>query len=390
MKKGWVTKKLMTLGEIQTGTTPSTKHKEFYGDFIPFIKPPHFNNDGSIEYGNLGLSKQGLQKGRLIKENSVLMVCIGATIGKTGMNTIPVSCNQQINALTPNSNLYPKFFYYLLSSSIFYDEVIRNSSQATLPMINKTKWQNLEVTFPESLEEQKQIVAILDKAFASIDQAQDNIEKNIANAKELFQSKLNEIFSQKGEGWEEKTLGEVCEYDKTKYANNNRPYVGLEHIESNTGNFIGKLEPHNVKSSTFQFDNRHILYGRLRPYLNKVLVPNFKGHCSTEIFPILTKKNLDRNFLFYWFLTPKTVSKIDATWTGARMPRANMNEVIKIKLSIPKIEKQKQIVEQLNQLKEKTNKIESHYHQKLTNLEELKKSILQKAFSGQLSKPIIK
>ena len=166
---------------------------------------------------------------------------------------------------------------------------------------------------------------------------------------------------------------------------NDAAYVGLEHIESNTGTFIGELEPFKVKSSTFQFDERHVLYGRLRPYLNKVLVPDFKGHCSTEIFPILTHESLDREFLLYWFLTPNTVTKIDATWTGARMPRANMNEVIKFKLSIPKVEIQKQIVSQLNELKSETEAIESHYHAKLTNLEDLKKSLLQKAFSGALT-----
>ena len=65
MREGWITKELKDLGEIQTGTTPSTKNKEYYGDYIPFIKPPHFNPDGTIEYDNSGLSSKGLEKGRL-------------------------------------------------------------------------------------------------------------------------------------------------------------------------------------------------------------------------------------------------------------------------------------------------------------------------------------
>ena len=155
LPEGWEIKKLIELGEVQTGTTPSTKYKKYYGDYIPFVKPPHFMLDGSINYEHSGLSKEGLEKARLIKENTILMVCIGATIGKTGITDREVSCNQQINTFTPNSNLEPKYFYYLLSSSIFFNQVIELSSQATLPMINKTKWKNIEVMYPKSLPEQK-------------------------------------------------------------------------------------------------------------------------------------------------------------------------------------------------------------------------------------------
>ena len=100
------------------------------------------------------------------------------------------------------------------------------------------------------------------------------------------------------QGWKIKKLGEVCEYDKNQSTHKDLPYVGLEHIESNTGIFLGSLEPQEVKSSTFYFTEEHVLYGRLRPYLNKVLLPDFKGHCSTEIFPIKVNKEISREFLF--------------------------------------------------------------------------------------------
>ncbi len=82
--------------------------------------------------------------------------------------------------------------------------------QAAQPVISNSSLKNVKLSFPKSIEEQKQIVTILDEAFEAIEQAQANIEKNIENAKELFQSKLNEIFSQKGDGWEDKTLGVDC------------------------------------------------------------------------------------------------------------------------------------------------------------------------------------
>ena len=148
--------------------------------------------------------------------------------------------------------------------------------------------------------------------------------------------------------------------------------------------FIGSLEPCQVKSSTFYFTDNHILYGRLRPYLNKVLMPNFEGHCSTEIFPISVNDNIIREFLFYWLTSSRIVKKINATWTGARMPRANMKEVLNFKIAIPILSEQKQIVSKLDELSAETRRLENIYKKKTDSLEELKKSILEKAFKGEL------
>jgi type I restriction enzyme S subunit len=127
------------------------------------------------------------------------------------------------------------------------------------------------------------------------------------------------------------------------------------------------------------------LYGRLRPYLNKVLQPHFEGHCSTEIFPIKPKKNLlDRGFLFRWLIATETMKQINNTWTGATLPRANMNAVLEFSINLPSIIDQQAIVKKMEYLSTETKKIESKYQQKLRDLEELKKSILNKAFAGEL------
>ena len=96
-------------------------------------------------------------------------------------------------------------------------------------------------------------------------------------------------------GWEEKKLGDVCLLDKKKHDGSDLPYVGMEDISSGTGLFLGSVAPQQVKSSTFTFTQNHVLYGRLRPYLNKALIPDFTGHCSTEIFPLLPEEAL-KNF----------------------------------------------------------------------------------------------
>jgi type I restriction enzyme S subunit len=145
-------------------------------------------------------------------------------------------------------------------------------------------------------------------------------------------------------GWKIMPLGSVCAFDKVQGIHRNLPYVGLEHIESQTARFSGSIEPQSVKSSTFRFSTEHILYGRLRPYLNKVLAPDFEGHCSTEIFPIKPGPALLREYLLYWFIADETVERINGTCTGARMPRANMQTVMGFDFPLPPLPEQRRIV----------------------------------------------
>jgi len=183
------------------------------------------------------------------------------------------------------------------------------------------------------------------------------------------------------EGWELKKLGDVCSYVKTKYIGEHLPYIGLEHIQSHTGKFLGSLDAHSVKSSTFHFSDKHLLYGRLRPYLNKVLIPNFEGHCSSEIFPIKMTDSILREYLFYWLTSSEIVEKIDATWTGARMPRANMKEVINFEIPIPPLKEQKQIVSTLDKAFNQIDQAKANLEQNLHNAKELFQSKLNEVFS---------
>jgi len=122
------------------------------------------------------------------------------------------------------------------------------------------------------------------------------------------------------------------------------PYVGLEDIESGTARFSGSLSPSSVKSTTFRFTPAHVLYGRLRPYLNKVLAPDFEGHCSTEIFPLKPLPNVLREFIVYWLLRDATVTQATETARGARMPRANVEEMLEFEFPLPPLDEQRRIV----------------------------------------------
>ena len=182
--------------------------------------------------------------------------------------------------------------------------------------------------------------------------------------------------------WKNVPLGEVCSFDKRKHSGHELPYVGMENISSGIGRFNGSLAPQSVKGGSFTFDQRHVLYGRLRPYLNKVLVPDFAGHCSTEVFPMLPNECLDRKFLFFWLTTTKINKRINSTCTGTRMPRANMSEVLSFEIPLPPREEQKSIVAMLDEAFAKFETARANAEANLENAKELFQSVLNDSLSG--------
>jgi type I restriction enzyme S subunit len=193
-------------------------------------------------------------------------------------------------------------------------------------------------------------------------------------------------------GWRIKPLGGVCDFAKVQGIHRHLPYVGLENIESHTARFIGSTEPQPMKSSTFRFSSEHVLYGRLRPYLNKVLAPDFEGHCSTEIFPIKPRPGLSREYLLYWFLSDETVERINATCTGARMPRADMNEVLEFDFPLAPLPEQQRIVGFLDEAFEGIATAKANTEKNLQNARDLFESHRQCLFTqrgpGWVEKPL--
>ncbi|MDC0955713.1 restriction endonuclease subunit S [bacterium] len=193
----WEEKTLGECGLVQTGTTPKTSEKENYGNYIPFAKPPHFKKNGQIDTKESLLSEIGMGKSRVFPANSVLMVCIGATIGKTGFIETPLASNQQINGLTPNKEYFPRLFYYLFISKYVQKQIISigKSSQATLPIINKTKWSNINLQFPKSKQQQQQIVDKLDNLSLETKKLEAIYIQKVADLEELKKSVLQKAFS---------------------------------------------------------------------------------------------------------------------------------------------------------------------------------------------------
>ena len=141
--------------------------------------------------------------------------------------------------------------------------------------------------------------------------------------------------------WNRVKLGDICAQDKTTILPNdpdapNLKYVGLEHVESGSGRILPSVDVAKpVRSGAYRFDSRHVLYGKLRPYLNKVALPDFSGRCTTELVPLLPAKSVDRDWLAWQLRRPETVDFAMRGKTGSRMPRANMREFMGMSISLP-------------------------------------------------------
>ncbi len=192
---GWAEKRLDEIGTTQTGSTPKTSDKGNFGSFIPFVKPADFSKDGTLDYENDALSEAGLKSARRVASNSVLMVCIGATIGKCGFCDRDVTTNQQINALTPTNGVSCKFIFYQMLTEDFQRRVIDSSSQMTLPIINKAKWTALTVTVPQNLREQQGIVTSLDALSEETQLLESIYQRKLAALDDLKKSLLHQAFS---------------------------------------------------------------------------------------------------------------------------------------------------------------------------------------------------
>ncbi len=185
-----------------------------------------------------------------------------------------------------------------------------------------------------------------------------------------------------GAGWANKRLEDACTIDRHQGLHKHLPYVGLEHIEPHTGRFVGSLEPAEVKSTTFRFSTEHVLYGRLRPYLNKALAPTFDGHCSTEIFPLKPRPGVLKEFLHYWLLRNETVAFAEATCRGARMPRAKVEEILQAEFPIPPVSEQRRIVGILDEAIEGISTAKAHAEKNLQNARAVFESHLDAVFGN--------
>lgn len=162
----WVT--LASVGKTHTGATPSTSKKEYFGSDIPFVKPGDIDHC-LLTYREDGLSTAAYEVARLVPEKTLLMVCIGGSIGKVALCDREVSFNQQINAIVCNEELaLPEYLFVIMRSPYFQDEVWRNATGTATPIINKSRWGKIWIPLP-STKEQVRIVAKVEDLMKQVD-----------------------------------------------------------------------------------------------------------------------------------------------------------------------------------------------------------------------------
>jgi type I restriction enzyme S subunit len=222
--ENWAWCRLGQMGVCQTGTTPSTTVRDYFGNDIPFIKPADITLKGLIT-DNEGLSYKGLKEGVLVPANSLMMVCIGGSIGKSYYTNREVSCNQQINVITPLGGVAASFLQLFLQSDYFQKAIWAKASGGTTPIVNRSKWESILIPIPPIVV-QILLMRKLEQLMQLCDELQDNIEQSEQQNEMLLQQVLREALKPKE--------GEVHEQEALAYNNEGIPVISSQTKKKNS------------------------------------------------------------------------------------------------------------------------------------------------------------
>ena len=384
------------VSEVVTGGTPSKKHTEYYSGNFPFFKPADLDAERYVYDASEYLSEEGKKVSRIIPKYSTAVCCIGS-IGKSGYLEVEGTTNQQINSAIPKFNSL--YLYYFIKSEYFIEQLWRKASATTISIVNKSKMEDCVFPLPP-LPEQQRIVERIESLFAKLDEAKENLQNVLDGFETRKAAILHKAFTgeltanwrkQHGismDSWEEKKLGKIVKNIKDKYEpmlNNKKciKYIGLEHIEKNNG-IIGFGSSDDVKSLKTIFELGDILYGKLRPYLNKHDIAKFSGICSTDILVYRAEDFNTAKFINYFMNTEKFIFYTVSNSKGINLPRISEKEVSGILVNVPTLSEQSEIVRIIDGLFAKEQQAKELAENVLAKIALIKKAILARAFRGEL------
>ncbi len=406
MKSGWATK---TLGEIcgfvRGPFGGSLKKSVFVADGFAIYEQQHaiYNQFNDIRYFINDAKFREMQRFEL-HPNDLIMSCSG-TMGKVAVvpgNIRRGVINQALLKLTPSSAISSKFLKYWMDSNDFQDNLKEQSGGAAIQNVASVSiLKGIQISFPP-LPEQQRIVGILDEAFDGIATAKANTEKNLQNARALFESHLQSVFSQRGERWVEKPFSSLCNIKhgfafKSEFFASEGNYVLLT-----PGNFFesGGYRDRGEKQKYYlgEIPHEYILAeGDLLVAMTEqaagllgssILVPESDRFLHNQRLGLVTKKAdvpWINEFFFHVFNTQAVRKEIHDNASGVKVRHTSPTKIGELIVSFPtSIAEQRAIVATLEELSEETKRLESIYRHKLTALDELKKTLLHQAFSGQL------
>ena len=380
MKINWQTRRLGDLCEVMNGGTPKTGVREYWGGNHLWITPAEMGkrlspyvSDTERKITDLGLRDSSAQ---MLPPNSVILSS-RAPIGHLVINTELMATNQGCKGLIPGKQLQHKFLYYYLSSIV--DLLNSLGTGATFKELSGGKLKEVMISIPTPPEQQR-IVGILDEAFDRIATAKANAEKNLQNARILFESHLQSVFTQRGPGWVETTVDKISTnldskrvpITKNVRTSGEYPYYGASGIVDYVADYIFEGDTLLVSE-----DGANLLM-RSTPIAFSV---TGKYWVNNHAHILKFESMATQRFVEFYLES----IKLDEYITGAAQPKLNQKALNSIPIPIPKsVDEQAKIVEGTELLQEETRRLESLYERKLAVLDELKKSLLSQAFNGQL------
>jgi type I restriction enzyme, S subunit len=405
MTSPWERRELGAVSTINYGHTESASDKPVGPKFLRITDI----QNGNVDWDNVPfckIHKSDLPK-YLLADGDIVFARTGATTGKSFLVADPpeaVFASYLIRLRLRDKMLLPKFVSYFFQTGGYWESIEAGSTGSAQGGFNATKLGALSIPIP-LLEEQKRIVGILNEAFEGIAKANENAEKNLQNARDLFKAHLNAIFAARGKGWLEEPIGSFCDikhgfaFDGADFSNDvpeGSPVVitpgnftedgKLNFNEKNTKRFKGKAP----SGFSFNVGDLVVVMTDLSSKMKILGKPAFVEsanvlHNQRIGRVVFLNHRIQSRLLYYFLMSEPFLKNIKASATGTMVKHTAPKRILSNFISFPRDrDTQLEIVSRLDSVHGESQRLESLYRQKLTALEELKKSLLHEAFTGAL------
>ena len=401
MRKGW--QKTARLGDLfmtAAGGTPLTTKREYYeGGTIPWLNSGEVRQ-GVVHSAKTFITELGLRNSnaKIFPKDTVLVALYGATAAQVGILSIEAATNQAVFGIYPNSSFLPKFIFYFLLSC--HQELSDQAVGSAQPNLSGLKVKDLQVPLAP-LPEQQRIVGLLDEAFGGLATAQAHASQNLQNARDLFESHLNAVFTQRGEGWVEERLSELCDIKhgyafEGEFFSNQGDYVLLtpgNFYESGGYRDRGEKQKYYIGPipQDFVLTKGDMLVAMTEQAAgllgSPILVPETDKFLHNQRLGLVTAKRAVpwlNEFFFHVFNLAAVRQAIHDSASGTKVRHTSPTKIGAVRAWFPPVAEQKRIAVQLDDLAAETQGLTRIYEQKLMALAALKKSLLHQAFSGEL------
>jgi type I restriction enzyme S subunit len=395
MKKGWQIKKLADLVDVQNGYAFSSKDYSESGHFLMRIGNVQNGFISTADPKFIKLPADGSLQRFVLSEDDILVSLTG-NVGRVGViqeSHLPAALNQRVARISirKDSPATRDLLLFFLCSDWFREELIGAGHGAAQQNVSTKDLVEIEIPVPP-LAEQQRIVGLLDEAFEGLATAKANAQKNLQNARALFESHLQSVFTQRGPGWVEKPLGEVadlldCLHKTPTYAETGFPMVRVTDIKPG---FLDLSKTRKVDEQTFIAFSKgrtpragDIVFSRVGSCGVSALVSSDEPFClgQNTVF-ILPKMN---SMLLYHFLnSPNAKEQFEGFIDGTTQPTISMKSIRQVTVPIAPPAEHGHLVASLDSMREETQRLARLYERKLAALEALKKSLLHQAFTGEL------